>query len=244
MKTTERASGVKIKVPANYRVADIPKVPRSERRVTRGRVFGAIPMPQDQGVTSDDEVASVFEQQDMDLVDQFELNASNSTGGTRREISDEVGSSVEFTLPVAAHEDAVVLLAQEGLYSWRFPAEVETETLPSRRRGEPAITQRRIRFEISISGEVSPKRRFGRRGILEDLVAGQVKAYVFKFAARVAVGQMMKYLERNVRRGFVNMSDPENPINWERELDLGSMEFPKTVRPAFYCSFTGPSAAV
>ena len=69
----------------------------------------------------------------------------------------------------------------------------------------------------------------------------KVKAYVFKFAARVAVGSAMRFLERNVRRRLVGMTDTD-PALWALIADPTALL--PTDRPAPSSSSSmAPSAA-
>jgi hypothetical protein len=68
-----------------------------------------------------------------------------------------------------------------------------------------------------------------QRGFVGEVLRGGVRAFVFKFAARVAVGQAMKFLERKVRRGLVLMEGTD-PAAWNL---LGSVPLALlTNRPA------------
>jgi hypothetical protein len=62
------------------------------------------------------------------------------------------------------------------------------------------------------------------------LVVGAVRAYVFKFAARVVAGKAITFLERNVARGLVVM-DAADPRAWRRVDDLAALRLPRD-RPA------------
>ncbi|HEY9422245.1 MAG TPA: TCAD7 domain-containing protein, partial [Thermoanaerobaculia bacterium] len=60
---------------------------------------------------------------------------------------------------------------------------------------------------------------------MKDFFIGKFKAYVLKFAARIAVGQAMKFLERNVRRGIVDMAG-DSPVSWNLVTDPSALRHP------------------
>ena len=96
-------------------------------------------------------------------------------------------------------EDAVVLLEQDGVYSWQLP---DVQATPARRarRGEPARPAgRRAVFTVEVRGRESATQRRSR-GFFSKLLLGPVKAVVLKFVAKVAVGKAMAYLEKVVPR--------------------------------------------
>ena len=126
------------------------------------------------------------------VVDSFDVVG---TGGAR------VG------LNLAGAEVAVVLLERDGLYNWVYP-ERRPGTLPSKA----------LQFEV---GSASARRRRMRGGILE-LVADRVRAYVFKFVARLAAKAALKALESRRKEGLVLMSGA--PADWhlvDRAKKLG-----------------------
>src|SRR5439155_9411447 len=132
-------------------------------------------------------------------------------------------------------EEAVVLVEQEGVYSWVFPARrAEAPPTGSRRRGpagQPAAeTATRVVFEIDVHASSTAEQRRDRRGFFTDLVYSQVKALVLKFAARVVVGEAITFLERKTARGIV-IIDLDDPAKWQRVADLSAVPLPQD-RPA------------
>ncbi|HEV2842594.1 MAG TPA: hypothetical protein VGW39_14825 [Chthoniobacterales bacterium] len=202
------------------------------RRARRGRVFGAVPMPEvsSTGPTSTDAVVAAFVNQDMELVDEIQLTPDAAAiGPTRRRGPGVGGEAAETTLALTVNpnEDAVVLLEQDGMYSWQIPTSTTTEAAPAARRGvRSAPPARIITFSITLPDADAPRQRSAKRGMIGDFVFGRVKAFVFKFAARIVVGQAMKYLERNVRRGLVNMAEID-PAKWNLFADPAPLRLPQ-----------------
>ncbi len=233
MKSINRASGLRITMPDHFNVTDSAAKPAGPpRRTARGRVFGAVPMPEapTTGPTSTDAVVAAFANQEMELVDEIQLTpdaaAPAPTRRRGRGVSGEAAKT-ELILTVNPNEDAVVLLEQDGMYSWQIPTTTTTEADAATRRGVRAAPRARIiTFSITLPSGEAPRRRSAKRGIIGDFVFGRVKAFVFKFAARIVVGQAMKYLERNVRRGLVNMEEID-PAKWNLFADSAPLRLPQ-----------------
>ncbi|HEV2840863.1 MAG TPA: CHAT domain-containing protein [Chthoniobacterales bacterium] len=233
MKSINRASGLRITMPDDFTVTEPATKPAGpSRRTARGRVFGAVPMPQVPGTgpASSDAVVEAFANQDMELVDEVELTPEAAApGSTRRRGPGVTGEAAdtELALTVSANEDAVVLLEQDGMYSWQLPTATTTEPVPAARRGVRAVAPARIiTFSITLPQADTPRQRSAKRGMIGDFVLGRVKAFVFKFAARIVLGQAIKYLERNVRRGLVNMAEID-PAKWNLFADPAPLRLPQ-----------------
>jgi hypothetical protein len=235
MKAIHRASGLEIKTPSTYSVADLSESIESRRRGAPSRVFGPVALPHDQEIAGgiDDAVASAFSGQDMQLVDQIELRPKPKARNRKSpdKSSSPVDNTIELALPVEPQEDAVLLLEQDGVYSWNFPQKSRNVAQGNRRRADEVGVQRLIHFSIRVSTEKSAKRRRAQRGIIEDFIVDKIKVFVFRFAARVAVGQVMKYLERHQRRGLIQITDVQDPGQWSLVAESASFHAPE-VRPA------------
>jgi hypothetical protein len=173
-----------------------------------------------------DALARAFSQQEMELVDQVGVEAA--AGATRtRALPGNL--ALDLNVPLAAQEDAAILLEQDGLYTWHFATETETAAslAPGTVRGVTAAPLRQARFRIALSSE--PAGPALQRGVVGDFIRGKVQAFIFRFAARVVVGQAMKFLERKVRRGLVRVDGPDSAA-WDL-LGATPLALP-TTRPA------------
>ncbi len=142
------------------------------------------------------------------------------------------GKPLTLDLDVAAGEDAVVLVEQDGCYSWHLPKSATTRT--RRLPGEAHTAS----FEIPLRA-AAPTRPRGRgggragairtRGLVGDLVGGAVRALVLKFAAPVLVGKAIDFLERHVEPGLVHIAGVD-PATWTRVDRLEQLPLP-TGRP-------------
>lgn len=237
MPTITRNSGLKVTVSETYKVTAEAAAPGTPSRAsTRGpgeRRFGPIPIPTEAGPS--DESAAIVEaldKQEMQLVDTIELKPelepTTPTGVRRRgAASVPATQTASLEIDVQPGEDAVVLVEQDGLYSWVFPAERTEVQGPDVQRGMRATPKAtRVTFHIDVHATSTPERRRDRRGFFTDLIYSKVKAMVLKFAARIVVGQAMKFLERKVERGIV-VIDSENSEQWRRVENMSSVRLPQ-----------------
>jgi hypothetical protein len=229
MITISRTSGLQITIPANYSIAVPDKPQTSRRRGKPGRVLGPVPLPKEvETAVASDAVVAAFSNQDMELIDEIELVPDTSAkvrAGRAR-----TSKTAEFNLTMQPDEDAVILLEQDGVYTWQFASKSKTQSIKSRKRGIPTdAAKRAVQFSIKLPVGKPAKRRSARRGIIEDFALDKIKAFIFKFAARVAVGQVMKYLERDLRHGLVEMTNIVDPAKWD--LVTTSLKLPVD-RPA------------
>jgi hypothetical protein len=232
--TLERPSGLRITIPDTHTLVTAEPAPAPQRR-TGGRLpRGPVPLPGSGAETSPTTAAllAALESQEMAVVDRVSLQPSTAPAQRARRAGEATGpQSVEMTLDVAPEEDAALLLVQGGMYSWSFPTEVETEpAAPSiRRRGRAEAGRRRVTFRVALARE-STETAAVRRGVGLDVLWGAVEAIVVRFVARLVVGQTMKYLERNVRRGFTFL-EAHDPTRWRHAADLSSLRLPENRAP-------------
>lgn len=145
----------------------------------------------------------------------------------------------KLSLPVLPSEHAVVLLEQDGVYTWNFPrptppvvpksAESEGE---SSLQGEEAPEEKVLDFEFSLESEPEPTagEQPKVRGLVGDFLADKTKAYVLKFAGDWAVGQTAEFLERDIQQGLILM--PSTTLeDWKLGVDLSSVAS-RSDRPA------------
>ena len=77
--------------------------------------------------------------------------------------------------------------------------------------GAPA---RRAVFRIALAPGAAPTTGESRRGLIRDFVVGQIKAIIIKFAARLAVGAAMTWLE--AMSVDLRTSNPQTPPSGSR----------------------------
>jgi hypothetical protein len=220
MRTIARRNGVELRVPEDFDVKDLETAPPPPRRRTP-LVSERIVLPEE--ATPGGAAAALVEAlrgQDLAVLDSFEISAG-LPGPKRRAAAD---CSAELVVEIPAAEDVVVLLEQDEVFSWRFPEPGGAAPVELARRG-PLVAPPRKRVSFTLAPGEPSARRPRARGVISDFVVGRVRAYVLKFVARVAVRELMRFLERHVRRGMVVL-DPADPSGWRKVDDLRSCELP------------------
>lgn len=110
------------------------------------------------------------------------------------------GEPVRLKAAVAADEEALILVEEDGVFRWISPTSRETSPLPgaTRRGGGGALRDQAAVFEIPTLPPVAGV----RRGFVEQFVISRVRAFVFRFVARAGVGVAVGVLERNIDAGL------------------------------------------
>ena len=233
MPTITRLTGVQFTLPENYRAEEpLPTPAPSQRGWRAGRQFGPVPLPASPGPALLPDLVAAFAQQDMVVLDQVQLVGEAAPARRGRKVTAVAPSTVELAVPLAPHEDAVVLLEQDGFYAWHFatettPASPSPGKVSSAMRGAPA-TSRQARFAIALAESAAGPG--AQRGVIGDFVRGPVRAFIFKFAARLVLGQAVKFLEHKVQRGLVHMAGLTS-TDWHLLADPAALALP-TTRPA------------
>jgi hypothetical protein len=210
-------NGLVVELPAGF--AATPEVRQARRR--GGRLpTGAIPITT---ATPTDPLPALLAQ-GFELVGQPQEIAVGGSAATRR------AGTARFTATVAADEDAVVLLEQDGLYSWRFPAGRSEPAAPTGGTRSPLAARtmtREITFEIGLVPSDRGERAT-TRGPLGSFVFSQVRAVVLKFVARKVTGKVIRHLEAHITPRLVRLSRPD-PRSWSPFVPDTSLP---TKRPA------------
>ena len=224
-----RPTGLTVTLPLNYQLAEIGAA-EYEQRGRATRPSGPIPLPSSDGKNSaeQDTIIAALEKSGMLVLDKVELQPTPAAGSKRGGKPAVEKTSVEFSAELAPSEDAVLLLEHDGLYVWKFPDKIESVSGEATRRGLLAAPdQKRVTFSVDIAG-VKPEAK--SRSIISDYIFGKIKAVVLKFAARIAVGQAIKFLERNASTGLKTL-DHSDPQKWTVTSDLSKLALPSD-RPA------------
>ncbi|MDO7877721.1 CHAT domain-containing protein [Hymenobacter sp. ASUV-10] len=173
-------------------------------------------------------MAEAFARQEMILVDHVAITSPLPTAA-RRGVG-EGTPTLEVVVPLAEQEDAAILLEQDGFYSWHFEPNPAVASRPGRQRGASPTRQVQLRIPLSAALPEAAPDQPTRRGVVGDFLRGKIKAFIYRFAARVVVGQAVTFLERNVRRGLVHIASL-NPANWTLVANPAGLPLP-TGRPA------------
>jgi hypothetical protein len=235
MATTTRADDrVRVTVPDSFVVGETPPAgdrPAASRDRRRSRGPAGLPDASDAGQADlDAALLAALSSQEMHLVDTIPIEpipgAPQRLGRARR-----ADRTFTIDVDVAPHEDAVLLLEQDGMYSWVFQSKAKTTTR-RRSRGAPSVPdQRRVSFSVELEPSARTTSAAGaQRGLISDFVVGRVTAYLLKFAARLAVSGAITFLERNVRSGFVRITSPD-VTDWTPLTDLRDLTLPEDREP-------------
>lgn len=235
MPTIPRPSGLVITIPDTYNVAS------SERAIVRSGLSRPtiIPLSGETAETAGevDPLLQAMQLEDMQLFDRVDLQPtmeSTAPTGVRRAGAPAVPQKqqADLAVDVADDEDAVVLLQQDGIYSWKFatPEISEVTGAAASRGGAPQPGRKRRRFNLEITSTRSSGTADAQRGILKELIYNKVTAYVLKFAAKIAVGKATKFLERNVHEGLIGMNGLD-PADWQPLTDISKLPLPTDRAP-------------
>jgi bacillolysin len=140
---------------------------------------------------------------------------------------------VALDVDVRPTESAVVLIEQEGEFSWHFP-EPAAGAHGARRRGKaasagapealgPTVVRIPVRMapgSLPVAGSMAK-----RRSLSIGSLSSKIRAVVLKFVVRTAAGVSMKFLERNARKGIVVMKG-NDPEAWERVERIDQLTLP------------------
>lgn len=229
MPSNLRPSGVRVTTSDALTVAETSAERSTAPRRRSERLFGPTPMPGGAGSIDSEraELLAAFAAQEMTIVDDVELQptpaAATRSAGVARQ-----SETATLEVDLGANEESVVLVEQDGLYSWHFPSE-RIAAAPTSTRGRRGLTSSktaRFTLEFQSTSLQAPQ----RRGFIQDFLIAKARAVVLKFVAHASVGPAMQFLERNVRRGLVVM-DSSEPQKWRLVENISAVQLP-TDRPA------------
>jgi hypothetical protein len=235
MPTFSRSSGVRVTTSNAIAVGEISTDASMPRRGRSRRLFSPVPMPgaAEGADVEGADLLSALAAQEITIVDEVQLQPSlEAVPPTRRRGGGpSEAESATIELDLAADEEAMVLLEQDGFYSWHLTPQIEQSQLPpSRGRRGFAPAAKTARFTVEFQRETQETAATQQRGFVKDLVIAKARAIVLKFVAQFAVGKAMEFLERKVQRGLVVM-DSDEPQRWRPVESLAALDLPKE-RPA------------
>ncbi|ULA65350.1 MAG: CHAT domain-containing protein [Nitrospira sp.] len=239
MAEIRRLSGLTITVPNTFDVVSPKPIAERSRpdRAPGSRRPSTVPMSTENCPPGESaSILEALEKQDMQLVDAVDLEPRlepTPPSGVRRRGAPAIPTkqAVKVVVDVQPTDEVVMLVEQDGMYSWIFPNKNVDVSVPRSRRGASARAGcRHVTFLINVHATSTSKSRDSRRGLFTDLIYSRIKALVLKFAARIVIGQAMKFLERKVSRGLV-LIDSENPELWRRVEDISSVPLPQDRSP-------------
>jgi hypothetical protein len=227
MPTVERPNGIRVSFPDTMALTDAPP-PRGRTRTFRDFAPPSEPSP------LSEELIDSLSAMDLQLLDTVPLHtlAEPSDSTVRRSpTAEQIPSTQEIELEadVGAGERAVALIEQDGLYSWSFGEVAARATDGAVRRSPrdstPGIT---VRFSIPIYASSDEARRTRLLGM--ERIFRPIKAFVFKLPAQIAVGQVVKHLERDIDNAVIRFTGPR-VSDWKPISNISEVELPNDRAP-------------
>ena len=231
MPINTRPSGVRVTTSDAISVAETADETPVRRRGRSGRLFGAVPLPgavATGGSSERADLLAAFEAQEMTIVDEVPLQPTAAAAPRRGKATPDPAQRAAIDVDLDSSEAAVILLEQDGFYSWNFPVTTDGPA-PKPTRGRRSLaTGKTAHFELEF--QRTPSTTPQKRGLMQDFLMAKARAIVLKFAAHVAVEHAMQFLERKVRRGLVVM-DSDDPGKWRLVENVSALKLPEN-RPA------------
>lgn len=215
METLHRPSGLRVTLPPGIKLTE--------------------PFPPEKGlkpsqVDENEVLISALAEQEMTLIDNPELEptieAALPVGRGPGKLKEPKPSMTKYELDLGPDEGAILLLEQDGMYSWQYPSRITD--IPGRRlRGaaKKAEATRRATFYIPLTPTILPQRKTKGGGPIEKFFWGRVRTFVLKFVASFVVDKAMKFLERKVTRGFVRIGSADIE-DWQLIGELSGTSLP------------------
>lgn len=216
MPRKRRRSGVTVEYPKGYRPP--------ERGAAGGTRGGPAARAQSRAVRKSVEMLTAT----MEVVDVFDL--PQPTGATARSRAADgypASEPIRISVDVEAGEQALILTERAGVYRWH----TKVTSAPEGRSRTVVEDEEGPQVELEV--ELPKLTRRETRGLLGE-VAGfalaPAKAFVLKFAAGATASGAMKFLERNVRPGLLQLA-PRARNKWKPIDNLSSLTVPRDRPP-------------
>jgi hypothetical protein len=222
-----RPNGVKVELPETLMLGkSVPALLGSQRKGRRSA--------QVTGETY--ELLEALREQGLQLVDAIAVapvHPQTPASGKRAPAATPIPpeNAIAMTVDLTPVHDAVVLLEQDGVYSWRYPR-ARTGTIAVARRGAVAMApDQQVTFEFAIHGN-SPEATTAsaKRGPLTEFIYDSMRAYIFKFVTPYIGRKAVKLIEGSDKRAIVIM-DGDDASKWKRVANLQASGLLKN-RPA------------
>jgi hypothetical protein len=236
----QRPNGITIRYPGRYQLAEARAAATDATRGRRSRTTAdeAVAQSAESGM-----LLQALQEQELERMETIELIADGPSDDGRRTRSargaDDDPPRIIVDVPVGEGEQAVLLLEEDGYYSWTFPSVVAT--MERTRGGQVETLPGMVRFDIQLGAEPETAGTRSVGGWIRRQLANRVTAYVLKFTARLVAGRAMTLLERNVSRGIVVISDRRHeaeapspfldPTRWRTVQDLARIKLPDNATP-------------
>jgi hypothetical protein len=231
-----RPSGIRIRYSEEaFVLAEQPAPATKSRRSPAGYPTHPIKMPVASGDSLEVRgVLDALENSELYLIEPFDwqpqIEATMPSGKRRAGAPTIPPQDLSIEIDLAEDEQSVMLLEQDGFYSWALPSAVQSVPQDSDVRRGKAGNSKTAQFAIVIQ----PEALHGvetRRGFVREFIYGRVRAWAFRFVAKAGIQLGVKLLERHIKEGPVIINSETDPSKWLRPIDLSKIKLPKE-RPA------------
>lgn len=220
--------GVGVTLPVDFELAKTRQPGKKHRG--KARFSGVVPLASSSDEKeNEDMILSALRKNDINLLREIDIAPSSEAMQKRR----TVRSSADLIVELKDNEEALLLLEQDGMYLWKRPSESQPHK-GKRLRGKSSVTtQKRAIFHIDLDFNPRTDRPVKKRdfsGVLRKTFPGKIKAFLFKFIINKAVGVTVKFMERNLKKGFVHINST-NSSRWKECYNLSDLKLPEDRSP-------------
>lgn len=236
MAMMERGSGLRIRMPAGFTASSTLGVLRQRLRQRRPPRLRTDPEAGGSG-SENAALLKALAEQGLELLDAVELGPGE---GFRRRQRKPDREEIAFQVRVEEGEEALLLVEQDGLYSWVSPSR-RRQSQPGRRN----LARRKVltfTLALATSEEALPRptrRSLSRQGLAESFTAGRLRTFVLKLALPTPQGPLMTALEQRISRGWVLLEPEVEATEWRRVESLAELSLPGDRPPRLLLFFHG-----
>ncbi|MGE0599993.1 MAG: CHAT domain-containing protein [Dehalococcoidia bacterium] len=195
MALVERSNGITIDLPAGLELSEAAPTAGPRRRGPGAAAPASLI-----------DISSALANANFSVLDQFTVERGPAAPGRR---AAPAGSAASVSVELPPEEAAVVLVEEDGVFTWRF-ANAAAAPTGRRRRGAPtgAVWQ----FDIDL-GETAPAAP-GRRGLpIIGKAIERATATVLRFALPTVIDHVVDHLERDRHEGLIAIQSAD-PQTW------------------------------
>lgn len=236
MAMMERGSGLRIRMPAGFTVSSTLGAIRQRLRQRRPPRLRTDPEAGGSG-SENAALLKALAEQELELLDAVELGPGELFRRRQRKPDRE---DVTFQVPVEEGEEGLLLMEQDGLYSWVYPS--RRRRLQPGRRSNTRSKVLSFTLPLATSEEAVPRpnrRALSRRGLAGSFTAGRLRAFLLKLPIPPSTDHLMALLEERIRRGLVLLEPEVEATEWRRVASLADLPLPGDRSPRLLLFFHG-----